>query len=185
MSTQQLLNECCSLLQAAILVVGSCSDPAPCARVPELSVLYHDLPQHVPTTAFQSTEPDIHAFGCRAPHPGDIVIFKPPPGVVPLPQWVQDSSFVRSNLADNPVFQRVFLDDVFIKRVVAVAGDTVEVRPLRCQGMGMLGQEAATAGSTRASCGALGMACIGLHVWLVMPRPVACPCLAMLVGSKS
>ena len=72
---------------------------------------------------------------CSAPHAGDIVIFRPPAGVVPPPQWVQDSEFARTKLADNPVFQRLFLDDVFIKRVVAVAGDTVEAGPgLDCRG---------------------------------------------------
>lgn len=41
---------------------------------------------------------------------GDIVIFHPREGAVAKPEWYED--------------------DVFIKRIVATAGDTVEARPL-------------------------------------------------------
>ena len=40
---------------------------------------------------------------------GDIVIFHPREGAVAKPEWYED--------------------DVFIKRIVATAGDTVEARP--------------------------------------------------------
>ena len=45
---------------------------------------------------------------CREPTAGDVVIFHPDFGVNSGSSW--------------------FNDDVFIKRIVAVAGDTVEVR---------------------------------------------------------
>lgn len=44
----------------------------------------------------------------RPPAVGDIVIFHPREGAVAKPEWYED--------------------DVFIKRIVAVAGDTVEAR---------------------------------------------------------
>ena len=43
---------------------------------------------------------------------GDIVIFHPREGAVAKPEWYED--------------------DVFIKRIVATAGDTVEARPSAC-----------------------------------------------------
>lgn len=45
---------------------------------------------------------------CRQPGVGDIIIFHPREGAVAKPEW--------------------FEDDVFIKRIVATAGDTVEAR---------------------------------------------------------
>jgi signal peptidase I len=53
-------------------------------------------------------------YRTREPRAGDIVIFKPPPieGYQKKSWWM-------------------FSDDIFIKRVVAVAGDTVEVCLLR------------------------------------------------------
>lgn len=47
---------------------------------------------------------------CRQPNVGDVVIFHPDFAVRSGPSW--------------------FNDDVFIKRIVAVAGDTVEVEAL-------------------------------------------------------
>lgn len=49
-------------------------------------------------------------FACRQPIPGDVIIFHPPQEAVhsDLPSWADDN--------------------VYIKRVVAVEGDTVEVR---------------------------------------------------------
>jgi len=50
----------------------------------------------------------------REPRPGDVVIFHPP--------------FDRRQGQKVSVLEKILDDDVFIKRVVAVAGDTVEVR---------------------------------------------------------
>jgi signal peptidase I len=49
-------------------------------------------------------------YRSQSPVPGDVVIFHPP--------------FTR----DRPLWSRLLEDDVFIKRVVAVGGDTVEVK---------------------------------------------------------
>ena len=63
--------------------------------------------------ASPSQRPDVSSgclsCGCRAPGVGDVVIFHPREGAVAKPEWYED--------------------DVFIKRIVATAGDTVEVRP--------------------------------------------------------
>lgn len=68
------------------------------------------------------------SYRFREPTVGEIVIFHPPDGVADPVGWVHDNAWARKYLLHNKVFRHFFADDVFIKRVVALAGDIVEVK---------------------------------------------------------
>ncbi|KAK9786784.1 hypothetical protein WJX73_003317 [Symbiochloris irregularis] len=68
------------------------------------------------------------SYKFRQPQVGEIVIFHPPDGAVDPPPWLKDNAQLRHLVLQNKFLRHLFADDVFIKRVVAVAGDTVEVK---------------------------------------------------------